>query len=72
VNNHSPFPPEPPVQRSGCLTGFLVLAGLTMLLPGVCVFGMLGGPGRLNPLAFLIILLTIGGIALIVYALRRD
>jgi hypothetical protein len=33
---------------------------------------MLGGPGRLNPLAFLIILLTIGGIALIVYALRRD
>ena len=29
-------PPPPANQRSGCLTAFLILLGLIMLLPGVC------------------------------------
>jgi hypothetical protein len=31
-----PSPPPPASQRSGCLTAFLILIGLILLLPGVC------------------------------------
>jgi hypothetical protein len=34
-----PAPPQlppPPAQRSGCLTAFMVVAGLILLLPGLC------------------------------------
>lgn len=33
-----PAPPQlpPPAQRSGCLTAFMVIAGLILLLPGLC------------------------------------
>jgi hypothetical protein len=38
-----PAPPQlpPPAQRSGCLTAFMVIAGLILLLPGLCavIFG---------------------------------
>jgi hypothetical protein len=35
-------PPPPPAQRSGCLTALMVVAGLIMLLPGLCavIFGV--------------------------------
>jgi hypothetical protein len=37
-------PPQlpPPAQRSGCLTALMVIAGLIMLLPGLCaiIFGV--------------------------------
>jgi hypothetical protein len=38
----SPPPPPPPAQRHGCLTAILVIAGLIMLLPGLCaiIFGV--------------------------------
>jgi hypothetical protein len=34
--------PSPPAQRSGCLTAFMILAGLILLLPGLCavIFGV--------------------------------
>jgi hypothetical protein len=42
-----PPPPVPPVprplaQRSGCLTAIMIVAGLIMLLPGLCavIFGV--------------------------------
>ena len=38
-----PPPPQlPPAQRSGCLTALMVIAGLIMLLPGLCaiIFGV--------------------------------
>jgi hypothetical protein len=39
-----PAPPRlpPPAQRSGCLTAIMVVAGLIMLLPGLCaiIFGV--------------------------------
>lgn len=31
-----PPQPPPPAQRSGCLTAFMVVAGLILLLPGLC------------------------------------
>lgn len=39
-----PLPPStetPPPRRSGCLTAFMVLVGIVMLLPGLCalIFG---------------------------------
>jgi hypothetical protein len=38
----SPPPPLPPQQRSGCATAFMVIAGIVLLLPGLCavVFGV--------------------------------
>jgi drug/metabolite transporter (DMT)-like permease len=39
-----PTPPgvRPPAQRSGCLTAFMIIAGLILLLPGLCaaIFGL--------------------------------
>jgi hypothetical protein len=31
-----PPPPVPPAQRSGCATAFMVVAGVILLLPGLC------------------------------------
>jgi hypothetical protein len=38
----SPPQPSSPAQRSGCLTAFMILAGLILLLPGLCavIFGI--------------------------------
>ena len=38
----APPRPPPPAQRSGCLTALMVIAGLIMLLPGLCaiIFGV--------------------------------
>ena len=35
-------PRRPPAQRNGCLTAIMVIAGLIMLLPGLCaiIFGV--------------------------------
>jgi hypothetical protein len=39
-----PAPPQlpPPAQRNGCLTALMIIAGLIMLLPGLCaiIFGV--------------------------------
>ena len=63
-----------PPQRNGCLTAFLVLAGVVLLLPGLCTMAFFRG-GLSDPSMSLIALITflvsLGGIALIVFALRR-
>lgn len=56
----------PPSQRSGCLTAFMVITGLVLLLPGLCslVFGGLllaeggGGLGDFGRTFGLIIVVT--------------
>jgi hypothetical protein len=37
ITPESPSPQlPPPARRSGCLTAFMVIAGLILLLPGLC------------------------------------
>jgi hypothetical protein len=72
-----PSPPAfgPPQQRNGCLTAFMVVAGLVLLFPGLCVLLITGGKldqrDILSPPGLLILLLALGGIALITWTLRR-
>jgi hypothetical protein len=41
-----PYQPPPPPPRSGCITAFMVLFGLILLLPGLCA--ILFGVGTLS------------------------
>lgn len=68
-------PPPPP---NGCLTALMILAGIVLLLPGLCslVVGgmMLTGGGRISEFGgiFLItFLIAAGGIMLISAGVRR-
>lgn len=69
-----PIPAAAPPQRNGCLTAFLVLVGVLLLLPGVCTMAFMSG-GRSDPTMSLIALVTflvaLGGIGLIAFALQR-
>ena len=73
-----PSPPLPPrEQRSGCLTAFMVLAGIILLLPGLCAL-LFGGialtegsfPSDIGSLIALGLLIGTGGVMLIVSAIR--
>jgi hypothetical protein len=59
VSEPPPQPP-PPAQRSGCATALMLLAGLIMLLPGLCaiIFGI-GGltNSSFDPMLALLVLL---------------
>lgn len=72
-----PSPPAsgPPPQRDGCLTAVMVVAGLVLLFPGLCVLLITGGQldrrDILSPPGLSILLLGLGGIALIIWTLRR-
>ena len=72
-------PPAPPMQkRSGCLTALMAVAGIFMLLPGLCalLFGGMsvveGGriPADIASLVFLGLVIGIGGVALIWAAIK--
>jgi hypothetical protein len=73
----SPTEP-PPSGRNGCLTALMVVAGIVMLLPGLCslLFGgaMLTGGDRIDGSILMIFMVTLGialiGILLIRAALR--
>jgi drug/metabolite transporter (DMT)-like permease len=63
------MPPRlpPPQQRSGCLTAFMIIAGLILLLPGLCA--LLFGFGEMtssstDPVVTLLVLigLVLGGV----------
>jgi hypothetical protein len=41
-NSDRPPPPPVPQQRSGCLTAFMVIVGIILLLPGLCAL-IVGG-----------------------------
>ena len=71
-----PLPPVPQ-QRSGCLTAFMIIAGIILLLPGLCalIFGGMALTERSFPsdIASLIALglfIGAGGVMLIVSAIR--
>jgi drug/metabolite transporter (DMT)-like permease len=63
----SPPSLPPPQQRSGCLTAFMIIAGLILLLPGLCA--LLFGFGEMtssstDPVVTLLVLvgLVLGGV----------
>ncbi|MGJ4940897.1 hypothetical protein ACQR1W_10020 [Bradyrhizobium sp. HKCCYLS1011] len=65
-------------QRSGCMTAFLFLAGVILLLPGLCAafFSFVAlseksWPGELTGLILFGLAVGTGGVALIVKAFRR-
>ena len=68
-----PMPsPAPPAQRNGCLTAFMVLVGLILLLPGLCTMAFYsGGDPTMSVIALITFLVGLGGIALIAFALLR-
>ena len=68
---------QPPSPRNGCLTAFMVIAGIIMLLPGLC--GLIFGVGNLGSshsdpvitqLALLGLAIGVGGGFLIRAAIR--
>jgi hypothetical protein len=70
-------PPVPPPQRSGCLTAFMVIVGLVLLLPGVCAlyFGSFSlahpdSPDQFTLLIVVGLLVGFGGVMLIWSAIR--
>lgn len=78
-NGPPPMSVRPSVRppRSGCLTAFMVIAGIILLLPGLCalVFGVGSMTNsHLEPALMVLVLFGLmvgaGGIALIVIAIR--
>jgi hypothetical protein len=73
--NWPTVPPPPP--RNGCLTAFMVVVGIILLLPGLCalVFGVASltaprsDPG-FTPFILIGLLVGVGGIVLIRAAIR--
>jgi len=66
-----PSPIAAPPQRNGCLTAFMVLVGVVLLLPGLCTmifFSNGPSPGAIGGITFLV---ALAGIALIAFALQR-
>ena len=74
--NDDHLPPPPPA-RSGCLTAFMVLAGIILLLPGLCAV-LFGGmsitqpqfDSGFAPFILLGLLVGAGGVMLIVAAIH--
>ena len=73
----SDLPPPPLPPRSGCLTALMVLAGIILLLPGLCAL-IFGGLALTEPhfdsgfLSFIVfgLLVGFGGVMLIRAAIR--
>jgi hypothetical protein len=76
VSDIHPPPPRlpPPAQRNGCLTAIMVVAGLIMLLPGLCAifFGVASLRGfSMEPLVMQLVVLglLIGGFGIVLLRL---
>lgn len=73
-----PTPPVgPPPQRHGCLTAFMVIGGLILLLPGLCalIFGVgsltsSGLDSSILPFVLVGLLVGAGGVLMIRWAVR--
>jgi drug/metabolite transporter (DMT)-like permease len=68
----------PPHERSGCMTALAIVAGLVMLLPGLCALILAGmDPKEMaRDASWALLLVTLiaigaGGVALIWWAIRR-
>jgi hypothetical protein len=73
-------PSGPGHRRNPWVTALLILIGIILLLPGLCslIFGAIlissggsGGDSGLLSLLFFCFLVGVGGVALIVFAIRR-
>jgi hypothetical protein len=70
-------PPDLPPQRNGCLTAFMVIGGVILLLPGLCAlfFGIAslkeGSLGGIMPFVLVGLLVGAGGVLMIRWAVRR-
>jgi hypothetical protein len=68
-------PPDSPQQRNGCLTAFLVLAGLVLLLPGLCTIilfnGHIGDPSVISITQITFGVGFVGLILIVVAVVRR-
>jgi hypothetical protein len=81
VNDQPPPQPRGPTPgRNPWVTALLILVGLVLLLPGLCsviLTGIMltnGGPGNdteFLPVLIICFLVGAGGVALIVFAIRR-
>jgi hypothetical protein len=75
TDNIAPEPPPPaPPPRSGCMTAFMVIAGIVLLLPGLCT--LLIGAGNLSdpniaPIATITFSIGLIGLILILVAIVR-
>jgi hypothetical protein len=72
-----PVSPLPPPPRHGCLTAFMVLVGIVLLLPGLCavIFGVASlSQSRVDsgfmPFVIIGLLVGFGGVMLIRSAIR--
>jgi hypothetical protein len=75
-----PTPPTPPPglppERHGCLTAFMVIGGVILLLPGLCAlfFGLAslkeGSLGGIMPFVLLGLMVGAGGVLMIRWAVR--
>jgi hypothetical protein len=72
-NPHDPASrPTPPTSaRSGCLTAFLILAGIVLLLPGLCAIALVAFDwksalsGSTLPAVLIFLAISAGGIIMI-------
>ena len=74
-SNQNAEPPVPAARRDGWITALMIIAGIVLLLPGLCalVFAGLMGSGGAGPLPILWLIclaISAGGIALIAKAIR--
>ena len=68
-----PNSPEEPRQRSGCVTAFMLVLGIILLLPGVLCAVLIvaaGETGR-DPFTPIVMFVALGGVALIAWTLSR-
>jgi hypothetical protein len=71
-----PPPPGLPPQRNGCLTAFMVIGGVILLLPGLCAlfFGLAslkeGSLGGIMPFVLLGLMVGAVGVLMIRWAVR--
>jgi hypothetical protein len=71
-----PPPPGLPPQRNGCLTAFMVIGGIILLLPGLCalIFGIgsltSGGLDGIMPFVLLGLMVGAVGVLMIRWAVR--
>jgi hypothetical protein len=77
-NSDMPLPPPASPPRSGCLTALMVMAGIILLLPGLCavIFGVgalqQGSLDGLGGFIFLGLLVGALGVLMIWGAVRRS
>lgn len=64
---------QPPRQRSGCVTAFMLVAGVILLIPGILcaiINAKMSGSGA-DPFTGVVMLIALGGLGLIVFAFTR-